>query len=219
MNVDNFLRKITDKQSLIILGPTKLSKHDLSVLKSQNVDTPILIIDGGINHIDHSFKSKHKFILSVGDNDSNLTNQTLDILLDQQKDFSDLSYSLNLVSKAIIHKTLAITMLGFLGGRLDHEIINLGEINSFLKKISFNCDIQLSNKVLSTNNETINFVTKDTFSVISFEDILLSITGDCEYKLKSPISIKALSSKTLSNQGFGEIRLQSNQVFFVIIND
>ena len=219
MKLDNFLRKITDKQSLIILGPTNLSEKDLDNLQSLESDTPMLIIDGGLNHIDQLSSLKQYPIFTIGDNDSNKTERLPDILLEVQKDFSDLSCGLSLISDVSTENPLKVTMLGFLGGRLDHEIINLGEISSFLKSTKSKCDIYISNKVISTNQNTLTIDTHKSFSVISFHDVKLTITGECEFTLPKSINLSSLSSRALSNKGFGKVTIKSNDVFFVILNE
>lgn len=219
MKLGNFLRKITDKQSLIILGPTILSEYDLKFLNELDDNAPIIMIDGGLNHFERINKLKRNPTISIGDNDSNKTEYLLDVSLDTQKDYSDLTYALNKLSVAFTGKKLNITMLGFLGGRLDHELINLGEINNFLENISFKCEILMSNKVISTNKNHFSLNTHNSFSFLAFADRVLTIFGECKYKLSTPTKIKALSSLTLSNQGFGKVEIQTDGVFFIILND
>ena len=102
-----------NKGPLTIVGPLYIGEADFK--------EPVLFIDGGSR-----FRNSPEG-LSLGDNDSSIGE--LDILLSPDKDFSDLSYAL----RNIPSHYKEIHLQGFLGGRKDHEIINMGEVQNFLK--------------------------------------------------------------------------------------
>ena len=102
-------------------------KQTFSPNQIENI--PKVFIDGGSKHI----KSNNEDII-LGDGDSSskkyidqITNQ-----LPSDKEYSDLSYALSLVTS----KQRTIYLNGFLDGRLDHELINFGEALFHGKKIS-----------------------------------------------------------------------------------
>lgn len=204
MDFKVFKRQIKATKILTIVGPVtdKVPSH----LKMH----PQLLVDGGAN-----IKNKSKMCFSIGDGDS--FSKKLDLILPKRKDFSDLAFSLN-----IIPKHITVThFCGFLGGRRDHEFVNLGEIAHFLKKKknhqSFLWDDK-NLKVMILSKGRFKFSHTGLFTVVApFSPTKASLKGDCEYQIKQKTNIKTLSSVGLSNLGFGNVKIETTEPIIVFL--
>ena len=56
------------------------------------------------------------------------------------------------------------------------------------------------------------------FSIFTFEDTVLKICGKAQFKLLKPKKVKAFSSETLSNYGFGQIEIQVDRPVLIILS-
>lgn len=198
MNIQNYLEKF-DKNKITIVGPL-YSIDD----KKRPIKDPCIFVDGGTK-----FK-KPGVGISIGDGDS--FEGKLDIVLPKEKDFSDLSFVLSQIGN---YKN--ISMLGFLGKRVDHQLINLGEIYNFLKNKTLST-VFFDDQIIALSQGDFELDINSTFSVISFNDQIMTIDGDCKYKLKDQ-KISAFSSHGLSNIGFGKIRFLTNNPIFIYLVD
>lgn len=188
----------------IIVGPTPFKWKVLTpYLKLP--DVKLIFIDGGLIH-------RKKFLLkapllvknsqSIGDGDSSRQRMTL---LKTDQNLSDLSYCLHYLGQQ--KNVGTFIFVGFLGGRIDHQFFNLGEIFRFVKK----------NKGQVTLEDKIEFIPKGKsileiqglFSLGSFEDCRIKIDGACFYKSKKWLSLPVLSSRGLSNVGSGKVEIES----------
>ena len=114
MNLDQYLEDIfRSSKSINLIGPLYSSEFSF--------DGPTVYIDGGVN-----FKQDDTGF-SLGDGDS--SSARLDQTLNPMKSYSDLAYALQQISK---YKFKELKLFGFLGGRKDHELINLLEVHRFL---------------------------------------------------------------------------------------
>ena len=148
----------------------------------------------------------------LGDGDS--SSSKLDILLSPEKDFSDLSYGLSLLPQNL--QTLYLR--GFLGGRKDHEIINLGEVHSALLKTIPHALVSLDDKIIAKSGHLeIKFC--GTFSLVVIEEIKVKITGNCKYPLNEFTNLKPLSSRGLSNISHGRIKIEAFGPFFIFFSE
>lgn len=188
----------------IIVGPTPFK---WKVLKSflKHPDVQLIFIDGGLIHYEKFFKqvpilTKNSF--SIGDGDS--SNKPMNMLKTDQN-LSDLSYCLNYLSK---QKNITTVMfVGFLGGRIDHQFFNLGEIYRFVKKNRGHVILENKIEFLPKGKNTLEI--KGIFSIGSFEDTKIKINGACLYKTQKWLSLPILSSRGLSNIGSGKIEIES----------
>ncbi|MDD0852362.1 hypothetical protein HBN50_04595 [Halobacteriovorax sp. GB3] len=204
MEKETFLQLIKDYSEITLVGPMPFSE-------AIERDEPIIYVDGGLNHrIDDSHPH-----LSLGDNDSNITDQKLDILLERDKDFSDLSYALDLIPFNIE----IVTLLGFIGGRKDHEFLNFGAIYNFLEKRDEPCLVFIDDEFIAHSPGDFILEHHGLFSLITFDDQEITLEGDCKYKLESPTLIRKLSSRPLSNQASGSIHIQSQKPLFIYLQD
>ena len=118
---------------LIIVGPMPFPWKSLKTYLN-NPDSKLIFIDGGIKHWE-KFKKKApqllKTSMTVGDGDSSQKVMTLKKV---SQNTSDLGFLLSKLGKKSEHARFML--VGFLGGRLDHQLFNLGEITLFLKKFN-----------------------------------------------------------------------------------
>lgn len=213
-----FAENLKLSKEIFIIGP--LFKKSLKIT---NKESSFLFIDGGSHFFEdiqqtffNSFDDEaatHFNSLRIGDGDS--YQGVLDIKLSINKNFSDLAYGLKFI-KTSLEK---VNLLGFLGGRKDHELFNLGEAHKVL----------LSNKV----NRKVKFLFDQSFigfppgrhtlkldgifSLFVIEEAEITITGQIKYPLISPTKVLPLSSQGLSNVGNGEFFIQSNKPVFLYI--
>ena len=164
---------------------------------------PVIFVDGGSQH-------KKNCGFSVGDNDSYAG--SLDLVLPKSKDYSDLAFVLGRIPE----KFQLISLWGFLGGRADHEIINLGETCQSLKSKN-QTQILFDDKVICISPGDWKFKLEGLFSLFSFTDNQISLSGECRYKLQNS-NLKAHSSQGLSNIAQGEIFIQNAHPLCLYIN-
>ncbi|MFG1501280.1 hypothetical protein ABMA70_13820 [Halobacteriovorax sp. XZX-3] len=204
MNLTEFNEELAKTNKLVIIGPMALTLPYI-------INSPIIYVDGGLNHRpsdDHPY-------LSVGDNDSNTTSDNLDITLDENKDFSDLTYALTLIPDNITE----IKLFGFLGGRLDHQMVTLGSIHHFLKERKHQTRCHFEKKIIANSSGNFSFTHEGIFSILSLEEQEITISGACDYPLNGDKGVKTLSCLTLSNKAYGEVHITSKHPIFVYLLD
>jgi thiamine pyrophosphokinase len=206
---DNLLKKIKKNPIITLIGPL-FSKPDLHLLpKNSN----IILIDGGQKY--HSEIAKHlsiaDLLYTVGDGDS--STGTMNHLLPKEKDYSDLKFVLQNLPTTVKN----IHLFGFLGGRKDHELINLGEIQQYLTQNSNCTQIQFEDKIIGFNSGSHYYDINDTFSVVTMKHAELAISGKCKYQTNGQSKFYPFSSLGLSNIGFGTVNFKSNSPFFIFL--
>jgi thiamine pyrophosphokinase len=168
---------------------------------------PIIYVDGGVRHRPAGSDDDDGGLV-VGDGDSAAGmlggGAPLDILLPRDKNESDLAYVLHHILPADLRRVYAF---GFLGGRRDHEWLNLGEFHRFLTGRQ---DLVVS---LDTGHfyaaGTYRFVAHGVFSILTFAPVRLSLHGACRYPIAQQIW-PVLTSHGLSNHGWGELELSAD---------
>ena len=200
----------------IVVGPMPFHWRGLKPY-FKDESTKVFFIDGGLSHID-KFKKDAPLLLktstSMGDGDSSKrpmkfkkTDQSL----------SDLAFFLKYItSKPAFEQYVFV---GFLGGRRDHELFNLGELAKFTRKLKQKPTptIHLEDKIAFYPKGSHEINIKGIFSIASFENTRIKITGSCQYQFKKWLKLECLSSKGLSNLGDGLIHIQTEApiaVFF-----
>lgn len=190
-------------QTCNIVGPMK-------PIGKLNNEIFTVLVDGAMAH-----NLNLKNYVSIGDSDS--WDGQHDYQLPQAKDRSDLYHAFKLVPDNY-HQ---VHMHGFYGGRIDHFIINIGEIVHFLDQrrccIRFYNGDDLLILVFSAGEWTFEF--NGIFSLFSFDDNRLSIEGDCLYKSKEEYTnLNKYSSHGLSNEAFGLVKLTCKKPIVVFLN-
>ncbi|MCB9062854.1 MAG: hypothetical protein H6622_15135 [Halobacteriovoraceae bacterium] len=169
----------------------------------------LLFVDGGANHRPIGDKSP-----VVGDGDS--YSGEIDHQLNPDKDRNDLYHALSLVSEEI----KIIHLHGFLGGRKDHELFNLGEVHFHLKKMpkvvcAFLDDDRMVNiQAFSPGTWTLNI--QGVFSCFCIEKSTVTLSGACKYELDNT-EMHPLSSLGLSNIGTGDVTITTSSPLFIYL--
>lgn len=182
--------------------------------RARAIDRPSVFVDGGANYFEKSVNlSPSPFpVICVGDGDSSL--HAMDERLSASKDFSDLGF----VLRGLPTSVQMVDMFGFLGGRLDHELANFGEVHRFLlarASATVNFHDSLSTKVVGFRGN-LGMEIQGVFSVMTFAPSHVRISGDCEYKYDGRLD--TVESLGLSNIGRGRVALDSDSACFVFLN-
>lgn len=204
-------------EHVLIIGPG-LKTIDPSLLP---VDcTHLLYIDGGAalkKHQSLSRFSAHSLI--IGDKDSCLDPELeFDFLLPTNKDESDLSFALKLLSP----KVRKLTLLGFSGGRFDHELSNLGVLDDFINYANssvesfFHREVTIDQFIKLFSKGHHHFTHQGLFSVFTLKKQLLNISGNVAYPFSSKNPLLPFQSQGLSNVAYGDVIIQSEENFLVI---
>lgn len=172
-------------------------------------DEPIIFIDGGSR-----LKSDCPYPnICVGDGDS--TAISMDITLNPNKPYSDLTYVLHHLKTTSHH----LHLHGFLGGRRDHEYFNLGEVYNTLNTKAKIRYAQFDNSVFIISKGIWELQIEGIFSLASLQPTLVQLRGDCEYKIKSAQRIMPLNSYCLSNVGRGQIQIFCEKPLIIFLTD
>ena len=176
-------------------------------------DTVIIFVDGGLKHKKTIFKKAVNW-LSIGDQDSGTYKPQ--IKLKKDKDESDLYHALRLLPKNVS----LIETYGLFPEqetRFDHRLFNLGEIYRVSQKSGQMFLLNDNEIMLPAGEHSLDF--KGEFSIVTFTQSKLKLTGKVKYPLKKKTAIDMLSSRTLSNVGLGEMTLEtSHPVLLININ-
>jgi thiamine pyrophosphokinase len=203
--LQSFQQKALSTSTVVLIGPLTDS------LPSSLPSAAYLGVDGGASR-----QTPHGFDLTLGDQDSLTSDVTLDLLFPQSKDQSDLALALAHLPSA----PLNLHLVGFIGGRLDHELMNLGELSRHLELNGGSIILyqQTSPRLLGLAAGTHTLKIKGVFSLLALSDTLFSIKGQCEFPL-APTMTPALSSRLLSNMAHGEVILSADRPFFCYLGD
>lgn len=195
MKQDDFIRAIQNERIVELVGPMLGDRH--------RPHAPTLYIDGGAQYrsLSDAFPSFH-----LGDGDSGEI--IPDHLLPGEKDFSDFAYALNLIPAGVSE----IKLFGFLGGRRDHEFINIGETLRFLSTRNNPTRVEFwgSKKieVIGLSHGSWSHDIRGLFSLVSFNKNLVNLTGECKYKMDPAREMSQVSSLGLSNEGSGPVQIR-----------
>ncbi len=173
---------------------------------ARSIEEPAVFVDGGSR-----FRESGQGI-SVGDGDS--YSGSLDHLLPVEKDYSDLAFVLDHLPGRVRH----LDLFGFLGGRRDHELINLGEAHRFLKSRR-NTRACFDSAVIALSAGAWRESIFGVFSLFAFESTRITLTGDCQYPIANDRVLPAGSSWGLSNIGEGAVDISVRGPVFVFLND
>jgi thiamine pyrophosphokinase len=195
----------THHKEWMLQGP--MSSGDASFLSN----LPKMAVDGGIAFCPSAD-------IWVGDLDSSPFTPKVkhQFRHPQDKALSDLSLALALFGHL---NSVTLHLWGFLGGRKDHELFNLGEILHFLenkeraKVFLYDESSQIKFELFSSGEWDLTH--HGTFSLGCLNECLVTLKGECIYQLSSPTLFKPLSSFGLSNKGFGQMKLTNSRACFI----
>jgi thiamine pyrophosphokinase len=170
----------------------------------QNLLTHSLLgVDGGAHFCS-------KMDVWVGDGDSYKKNVKCDNIFpfSPQKSISDFALALTLFEAS---GPMILHCWGFLGGRMDHEILNFGAALNFLEKspssqvIFYQKNGKMALKCLGNGEWPFNH--HGTFSLACIKNAKVKILGSCLYPLEKDTVLEPLASLGLSNVGQGQFTL------------
>jgi thiamine pyrophosphokinase len=200
-----FLESITDADHVTLVGPLYNKKHvPLS---------PTIYVDGGARFA--SGAPVDNPVVSVGDGDSG-DEIALDENLPAEKDYSDLAF----VLRGLPQSVSRVEMLGFQGGRKDHDLCNLGEVHAFLATRSYFTTVEFKGdeaRVIGFCKGRVNLEIRGPFSVFVLEPAAVKISGECKYQLSRERTLGSLSSVGLSNEAHGAVEIECGPPAFVVI--
>lgn len=169
-------------------------------------EDPVIFVDGGLN------KREGKNGIAVGDGDS--ADAAMDVYLSPDKDFSDLAYALGLIPQHFDQ----LQLLGFIGDRRDHELLNLGEVSHYLAARTQPCHARFEQNIVGYSAGEWEIEVHGTFSLITFTPATVVLSGNCKYPIRAGTTIRPVSSFGLSNEGFGKIMFSTSAPLFVFHN-
>ena len=191
MTIQQYLGKYPYHKNITLIGP----RYEGPV-RSESFVEPVLFVDGGT----HFRQGKEGYSLGDGDSYQGL----LDTTLAQQKDFSDLAFALHSLSPNFT----SLALLGFLGGRRDHELFNFGEVHHFVRQRSPGTKVRFDQEVMVFSAGEWTFPLHGLFSLATLETTSFSMFGECEYPVLQATELKPLGSLGLSNFGQGLVTIR-----------
>lgn len=213
-----FLTKIQNEREVTLVGPLYRQRH-IPLM-------PTIYVDGGAKYAAGSGWAAHAAasaaeteakpfpVISVGDGDS--AAGRLDELLPPEKDYSDLAFALRSLPAPVTE----VTLLGFLGGRRDHELAVIGEAAEFLRRRPGFARVDLvgnsGDRMTGFAHGKLEINIRGSFSVFVFEPSALEIGGACKYRLPAGSILQSMSSAGLSNEGYGLVEITSHSPCFVV---
>lgn len=173
---------------------------------------PQVAVDGGIHFATNP-------ILWVGDADSGKAPSSIQMKMKTSQDETDLRFCIREVWE---WEWLELHLYGFLGKRKDHELANLGEVCQSIQARGKNSHAIFYDhhrpQILVYPSGKHAFSRVGLFSILCFEASKISIEGACVFSVKDQ-SLPAFSGRGVSNQGSGEIIVQSTSPFLVIFEE
>lgn len=180
------------------------------------VDTSLftIFVDGGVSH-KPAGAFDDKLCLSIGDNDS--ATLELDRQLPKEKDHGDLYHAIDLMREK---KFASAKLYGFIGARLDHQMLLLGDLWRSAQKHQLRFQLyereRLHIDIFPAGQHTITH--KGLFSYFSLLDQSVHFKGNCLYPKQKeyPKLIPAMSTQGLSNVSQGQFTLDAPNAFCLI---
>jgi len=110
-----------------------------------------------------------------------------------------------------------IDLLGFRGGRADHDLINLAEVHRFLKQTR-DAIVHFDDQIIAYSGGSWEFEFNGTFSLFAFEKVNIQMSGACQYPIDQKTEFQELSSHGLSNKASGLVNVRCDRPFFIFKN-
>lgn len=201
--VDAYLDRFAGRcRRVTLIGPVLTRAPRAGKLRE-----PIVWVDGGANHRAPIFRDRPG--IAVGDGDS--TKSRLDQYLPEIKDYSDLAFILRRIPAPYSE----VVLLGFLGGRRDHELFNFGEAHHLLASRETPMRLRFDHSVRAFSKGEWQFHIHAPFSLAVLEPATVTLTGGCKFPIEPARKIAPLTSFGLSNRGQGEVTLRADGPVFI----
>ncbi|MDF3024851.1 MAG: hypothetical protein K0R10_2212 [Alphaproteobacteria bacterium] len=202
--------------ALVLVGPVMAAPLLLQDVARLGIGTvPQIAVDGGIEFA-------LKPVLWAGDGDSSPpaapeTRTGTPVVFKDSQDETDLRFCLNGVRG---WQWRQLHLFGFLGGRRDHELANLGEIHAemkvraaFVSAIFYDDKLEAAVRFFNVGAHRVNI--SGTFSLLSLEAAVADIGGDCTYAAKGA-ALPVLSGRGVSNSGRGMVDISCDAPFMIV---
>jgi len=196
---------------IILVGPLQESILQPDLLKTVGLEgVPQIAIDGGA-------RAAVNPVLWAGDGDSGHAPQSTPAFIKDSQDITDFRFCLDGIRN---WRWNTLHLFGFLGGRRDHELANLGEIHTemkarpqFSKAVFYGSDNRAQVQFFQAGAHTIEL--HGTFSVLALEHAEITISGECRYPAER-VSLHPLSGQGISNEAFGRVEISSSAPFMLL---
>ena len=202
VSLSDYLRRYSNCNKIVLVGPMNFNHEMFTAKAHAGFVDPVIFIDGGTkwrhSPLTHTETTGH----SLGDGDSYCG--SLDTQLDPVKDFSDLSYALSHIGENFGR----LQLHGFLGGRSDHELFNLGEVHHFVNSRHRPVVVNFDDRIFALSSGQWRLNLTGTFSIGAIERVTITLSGACAYPCPENTQLEPLSSLGLSNIGSGAIDLK-----------
>ena len=204
MSLKKFYKMAEGLREVALVGPFFKKKY--------LVRCPLyLLVDkGAYFQEDIKEASGGSLFFKLGDGDS--YSGTMDIRLFQNKDYSDLKFALDILPPCV--ETLHL--LGFVGGRLDHQLFCLGEVHHYLVNKK-NSRVFFDDSLVAFPAGRVEREIFGSFSLAVLHPTLMSLKGKCRFHMEKN-TVAPLSSLCLSNWGEGVVIIESHGPFFLLLN-
>ena len=175
----------------------------------------LLCVDGGAR-----FCSKMDLWIGDGDSYQGTVDCENIYRLSPNKLASDLAVGLSLFESS---GSIVLHCWGFLGGRKDHEMLNLGEVLRFLERSPgsevrfYQRNGKIAVKCFGSGEWAINY--NGTFSLACIKAVKIKLQGACLYPLVNETELEPLSSLGLSNIASGDCFLNTKGPLMVFFPD
>lgn len=201
------------------LPPQLVNSQDWTLVGPMGPMVPEVLLSHSVLGVDGGARFCSHMDVWVGDGDSHLEqiNSDYKYQFSPLKSASDMALALDLLSSKL---PMNIHFWGFLGGRKDHELINLGEACLFLEKnpsskiYFYNENAKIIFSLRGSGSWKFNH--QGTFSLVCLKKIKFKLAGLCDYQVEDETELSPLSSLGLSNVAYGDFFVTSNGPFIII---
>lgn len=191
-------QEVTTLPGVKLIGPLALACG----LQKNLEKWATIYIDGGVN-----FKEIYpcKKSLSLGDGDSAKSNlKALDVLFPEDKDQTDLGLALSLLRDY----ELPLRLIGFTGGRREHEWALIGDVMDFLASAKSPMVFWDTHSLFLPAGHH-HLSGQGLFSLFSLETKGVRLTGDIRFPVDPPRPFRAMSGLGISNQADGKFEINA----------
>ncbi len=202
ITLEKYLDNFNNSRQITLVGPLFERGEAMPDLAE-----PLIFVDGGAR-----LRQCEEGVV-VGDGDSFAG--TMDVLLATDKSFSDLAFALSNIPQHFGN----VRLLGFLGGRRDHELFNIGEAHHFLCNRKQPTTITFDNDIIGYSSGQWQFERIGSFSVAVVEAAHISLRGACRYTCPPTTRFMPLRSLGLSNIGTGTVYIDCDNPIFVLFEN
>lgn len=207
MNKDQLFSSINQHQKLQVIGPMPFDETEL------DGDCPTICVDGGARHAKNLDTER---IYIIGDADSFPDSEQFHHLLKQDKDISDLGFILQNLAPEI----QKLALFGFTGGRLDHQLFVLGELDQFSMRTGalLVMDSQFIFPKKVNDNFSFEGSYQGIFSVGTYRATPITLRGNIKYALEAQL-MQPHSSQGLSNLASGSFQVFAPDNFWLYFDN